>query len=132
MHPTATFRQIRLRRAFTLLEVMIAMGIFFMCIFSILALVSMNLRNARLLQQSRPDAGIIFTEAAETDRFKEGEGDGDFDAAFPNFNYATSTNRFTTNGMFKVDVIIRNPAGGLETNFALFFRPNSPQAFEPR
>jgi hypothetical protein len=34
--------------------------------------------------------------------------------------------------MFKVDVIIRNPAGGLETNYALFFRPNSPQAFEPR
>jgi Tfp pilus assembly protein PilV len=118
------------RGGFTLLEVMIAMGIFFMSIFAILALVSANLRNARLLQQSRPDAGIIFAEAAQTERFDTGDGDGDFDEAFPDFRYDTSTNRFDTNGMFRVDVVIRNPAGGLDTNHALFWRPNSPRAFE--
>ena len=45
-------------RAFTLLEVMIAAGIFFMAIFAILALVSSNLKNARLIQKSHVDAGI--------------------------------------------------------------------------
>ena len=131
MNLTAKCHEIRARRAFTLLEVMIAMGIFFMCIFSILSLVGMNLRNARLLQQSRPDAGIIFAEAAQTDRFTEGEGDGDFDQAFPGFSYAVSTNRFDTNGTFKVEVFIKNTAGLLETKYALLFRPASPKAFEP-
>src|SRR5580692_2494919 len=47
-------------RAFTLLEVMIAAGIFFMCIFAILSLVSTNIRNARLLQEPQVDAGMLL------------------------------------------------------------------------
>ena len=38
------------QRAFTLLEVMIACGIFFIAVFAILALVSNTLRNARILR----------------------------------------------------------------------------------
>ena len=39
------------RRAFSLMEVMIAIGIFFMCIFVVLSLVSSSLQNARRLQE---------------------------------------------------------------------------------
>src|SRR5207342_1412722 len=45
-----------LTRAFSLIEVMIACGIFFMATFAILALVSTTLRNARALQRGDVDA----------------------------------------------------------------------------
>ena len=45
-------------RAFSLIEVMIAMFLFFMAVFTILALVSNTLRNARALQQPPIDAGM--------------------------------------------------------------------------
>jgi Tfp pilus assembly protein PilV len=46
--------------AYSLIEVMIALAIFFMAAFSILALVSMTLRNARILQTKKGgNAGLI-------------------------------------------------------------------------
>src|SRR5438045_6918579 len=44
--------------AFTLLEVMIACGIFFIAVFAILALVSNTLRNAQRLRRIEVDAGM--------------------------------------------------------------------------
>ena len=49
-------------RAFTLIEVMIACGIFFMATFAILALVSTTLRNARALQHGDVDAGMAAAQ----------------------------------------------------------------------
>ena len=43
-------QRVRRMRAFSLLEVMIAVGIFFLALFSILGLVSQMLRNARAIQ----------------------------------------------------------------------------------
>jgi len=45
--------------AFTLLEVMIACGIFFIAMFAILGLVSNCLRNARALRHIEVDAGMV-------------------------------------------------------------------------
>ena len=56
------------RRAFSLLEVMIAIGIFFMCIFVILSLVSMSLRNARRLERPMVDAAMIASELSLTNQ----------------------------------------------------------------
>ena len=44
------------RRAFSLLEVMIAIAIFFLSVFAILSLVSQSLSNARRLQRPQVDA----------------------------------------------------------------------------
>src|SRR6266481_10218981 len=64
--------------AFTLLEVMIALGIFFMAMFTILALVSNTLRNARALQEAEVDPGILAAQLSLTNRIFEGSESGNF------------------------------------------------------
>ena len=53
----------RSQTAFSLLEVMIASGIFFMTVFAILAMVSSVLRNARSLRRVELDAGMVAAQA---------------------------------------------------------------------
>jgi hypothetical protein len=57
-HPALRTPHSALRTGFTLLEVMIACGIFFMATFAILGLVSNTLRNARGIQRVEVDAGM--------------------------------------------------------------------------
>src|ERR1043165_1447678 len=66
--------------AFTLLEVMIALALFFMAMFAILQLISGTLRNARALQQNEPDPGMVLamTQLATTNIFTEAVETGDF------------------------------------------------------
>src|ERR1700693_4539241 len=58
--------------AFSLLEAMIACGIFFMAVFAILALVSNTLRNARILRHVQVDAGMPAAELFKTNMVFEG------------------------------------------------------------
>ena len=46
-------------RAFTLAEVLIAVGIFVVAIFAILQLVGQGLELVRVMQQQRPDMGAL-------------------------------------------------------------------------
>ena len=64
--------------AFTLLEVMIASGILFMCLFVILQLLSTSLKNARILQRSTVDAGMLAAQLSLTNKLSEGTESGDF------------------------------------------------------
>lgn len=59
--------------AFSLLEVMIACGILFMAVFTILALVSSTLRNARSLRRVEVDAGMVAAQMFKTNRLSEGK-----------------------------------------------------------
>ncbi len=59
------------QRAFSLMEVMIAMGIFFMSVFVILSLVSSSLQNARRLQRPMVDAAMIASELSLTNKLVE-------------------------------------------------------------
>jgi hypothetical protein len=93
-------------RAFSLIEVMIAMGIFFMAIFSILALVSQTLRNARALQQPQVDAGMVAAIYVSTNRFTEGRMSGDFGDDLRDYSWDTDTREFATNGLLIVDVFL--------------------------
>jgi len=68
----------RSRAAFTLLEVMIAMAIFFMAIFAILGLVAQNLQVARGLSMGEVDFSTVAAELALTNRLDEGTTTGDF------------------------------------------------------
>src|SRR5262245_56476351 len=73
-------------RAFSLLEVMIACGIFFMCVFAILALVSNTLRGARSLRRIDVDAGMVSAQLFKTNRIIEGVESGDFGNAYPDYS----------------------------------------------
>lgn len=65
----------RVGRAFTLIEVMIALALFFMCTFAILGLTSQLLKNARIFQ-TKKSPGVAMVHAwytSITNRVTEGE-----------------------------------------------------------
>jgi prepilin-type N-terminal cleavage/methylation domain-containing protein len=64
------------RRAFTLLEVMIAIAIFFVASFAILDLISSSLANVRRLQRPSVDASPVLARYAATNILIEGEYHG--------------------------------------------------------
>jgi hypothetical protein len=92
--------------AFTLLEVMIASGIFFMSIFAILALVANSLRNARALQRPQVDAGMVAAEYVSTNRFSEGMMSGDFGDILQNYSWEVETVEAGTNGLLQANVLL--------------------------
>jgi type II secretory pathway pseudopilin PulG len=110
----------RSRSAFTLLEVMIACGIFFVAIFTILALVSNTLRNARGLRRVELDAGMVAAQLAMTNRLSEGAESGDFGDLYPDYTWQREIrgHEVFTNGLVVVDIIVyrrgqREPADAL-------------------
>ncbi len=74
------FRVHRAVQAFTLLEVMIAIAIFFVASFAILDLVSASLANVRRLQRPSVDAGPVLARYAATNSLVEGTYSGTLDA----------------------------------------------------
>ena len=101
-------------RAFTLLEVMIALMIFFMAIFAILGTVTRSLGAARSLQQKFPDIDALGAEVImtlKTNKLEEGSADGDFGDLYPGYTWRRDINLKATNGLFQVDFIIQSSRG---------------------
>src|SRR6266436_4209329 len=96
----------RTRRAFSLLEVMIACGIFFIAVFAILALVSNTLRNARILRHVQVDAGMAAAELFKTNMVFEGSETGDFGDAYPDYSWERTYTPAESNGLWQVDIKI--------------------------
>lgn len=97
------------RPGFSLLEVMIACGIFFMATFAILALVAGTLRNARSLQRGDVDAGMAAAQIIQllkTNRHADISGSGDFGEAYPGFSFEFQSNEYQTNGLLQVDIVV--------------------------
>jgi hypothetical protein len=113
-------------RAFTLIEVMIALGIFFMAVFTILALVSNILRNARGLQRPQVDAGVAAAIYVNTNKFPEGRVSGDLGDSLPDYRYEIETDEFATNGLMQADVVLsrRGSRQPPDTLSILVFDPN--------
>ena len=131
--------------AFTLLEVMIASGIFMLASFSILTLVSSSLKNARSLQRIEVDAGMAAAQVIElfkTNRQPDLVIEGDFGDAYPNYSWAAQSGEFETNGLLQVDIVVNhvgareNPVDALSI---LVFDPDAkspsgsggPRSFRP-
>jgi type II secretion system protein I len=116
--------------AFTLLEVMIALGIFFMCIFAILEVVATNLRAARKLQDQPVDISLLVADAYQNTKIEEGSDSGDFADLFPGYKWESQTNVMATNGLFKVEFMVTHPGGNEHSEqhmTVLLWRPDSPQ-----
>ncbi len=119
----------RSQTAFTLLEVMIACGIFFMCVFAILAMVSSVLRNARGLRRTELDAGMVAAQIASTNKLYEGSQSGDFGNLYKDYSWETETTEVGTNGLFQVDIVVtrrglQKPADQMSI---WLYRPESPR-----
>ncbi len=125
-----TARQRRIRRgesAFSLLEVMIALGIFFMAVFTILALVSNTLRNARALQRVELDAGMVAAELTKTNRYSDEVRSGDFGDIYPEYSWQYETYEAATNGLWRADITLhrRGLATPADQMSILLFSPES-------
>jgi hypothetical protein len=117
-------------RAFSLLEVMIACGIFFMAVFTILALVSNTLRNARGLRRLSVDAGMVAAQLCKTNRYVEGTDSGGFGNAYPDYSWTTDTHEAATNGLWQVDILVhkRGVHDPVDVMSVWFFSPDSSSA----
>ena len=117
--------------AFSLLEVMIAVGIFFVATFSILELTSRNLKQARSLQQWPVDPSSLAAELSLTNILVEGGESGDFGRLYPGVSWSRDVVQVATNGLFQVDFVVhwaldKRP---MESRMSvLMFRPDSPAA----
>jgi len=122
-------RRSRPQTAFSLLEVMIACGIFFMAIFAILAMVSSALRNARFLRVVDVDAGMVATQIYKTNKLYEGVESGDFGKLLPDYSWETSTAQVETNGLFQVDIVVhrRGAKDPVDTMSIWLYAPESSQ-----
>ncbi len=119
------------RKAFTLIEVMIACGIFFMATFTILALVAGSLRNARALQKHADvDAGMaaaLVTESLKTNKLSEVSLSGDFGEAYPEYSWEAEVNEYATNGLLEVNVQVsrRGAHTPIDSLSVLVYAPNA-------
>jgi hypothetical protein len=93
-------------RAFTLLEVMIACGVFFIAIFAILGLVSNLLRNAQYLRHVEVDAGLVAAQLFKTNIISEGVETGDFGDKFRGYSWRTDAYEAETNGLWQIDITV--------------------------
>jgi uncharacterized protein (TIGR02598 family) len=120
---------------FSLVEVMVALAIFFMAVFTILGLLSTVLSNARALQNRKPaDAGMVaayllsvtnqLTEGLQSGTF---EDLGDFGGNYRDYEWTFDAREVETNGLWQVDCIVqRRPSGQLESKLSFFvYSPQS-------
>ncbi len=114
--------------AFTLLEVMIAMAIFFMAIFAILGLVAQNLRIARSLSLGEIDLSTVAVELSLQTLtnldLTEGTISGDFGNTYPGASWVANLYLVATNagapgggrtpgGLYQADITITWPQNNL-------------------
>jgi Tfp pilus assembly protein PilV len=95
--------------AFSLLEVVVACGIFFMATFAILGLVAGTVRNARVLQKGDVDAGLAAAQLFEllkTNTEAEATFSGDFGDTYPDYSWDAESSEYETNGLLQVDVVL--------------------------
>ncbi len=127
-HPSAVGR--RAHRAFSLIEVMVALAIFFMAVFAILGLISQLLSNARAFQKKKgADAGMVHAYwSSITNRVTEGVESGEFsDLAefqdqYRDYSWEKDTMFYATNGLWQVDYrVINKRSGRVESSVSTFF-----------
>lgn len=115
--------------ALSLIEVMIAMSIFFMAVFAILGMVSNTLRNARALQDTQEDpAGTLASFLSLSNRLDEGTYSGDFGDLHPDYEYAYEVVPIT-NTLVRVDLGVVGGKGKTPTEMRMtifLMPPNQP------
>jgi len=117
--------------ALSLIEVMIAMTIFFMAVFAILGMVSNILRNARALQETQVDApGTLASFLSTSNRLDEGNYTGDFGDLFPDYDYSYDVT-IITNNLVRVDMSVVGGKNFTETRMSLFLMVQNQQMGAP-
>ena len=102
--------------AFTLMEVMFAMAIFFVAIFAILELSTRSLKIAESLQRSHADPAMIAAEFAAQAELEDGSDSGDFGDAYPNASWEATVEELldgegNPTALYDVRIFVRERVG---------------------
>jgi len=125
----------RRARAFTLLEVMIAIAIFFVASFAILGLISSSLNNVRRLQRPSVDASPVLATWVATNSWVEGHyhgslGDEDMlGKEYRDYNWDLDIIEVASNHLYLADCVITSANGRREVISHLSttgYKPSSP------
>ena len=130
--PRACRTEAQRRRAFTLLEVIIAAALFFFAVFAILGLISSLLGNARRLHNPQVDASAVLAQYASTNILVEGTYNGDLGdmlgKTYEHYNWTAEITEVATNRLFLVECAIQENGSReiISDMSTLLFRPQSP------
>ena len=101
--------------AFSLLEVMVAIAIFFSAAFAILTVVGGGLRNAHMLQRPQVDAAAVASALSITNKIIEGTSSGDLSDllgdTYRGYTWESTAIEVQSNKLFEVDFVIYGPPG---------------------
>lgn len=123
------------RRAFSLLEVMIAIAIFFMGSFAILGLISTSLANVRRLQRPSVDASPVLARYAATNSLVEGTYHGSLGDPemlgkdYRDYIWTADIVEVASNHLYNVECVIQPASGSREIIShmnTVLYRPQSP------
>jgi hypothetical protein len=126
------FFQVKRRRAFSLLEVMIAAGLFFLAVFAILGLVSQTLSNARRLQRPQVDSSAVLAFYSATNSLVEGTYSGSLGdllgGAYRDYRWTASIDEVGTNKLYLVRCVVQSYYGReiISDLSTLLYSPQSP------
>ena len=121
--------------AFTLIEVMVACGIFFMAMFAILGVLSQCVRAVGSLRKDSPTAGMVAAMAMANDKWEEGSDSGDFGNFYPDYTWETQTNLYqgieagqdgAQPPFFELDIIVKHKGDVASALSILHYSPGSP------
>lgn len=115
-------------RAFTLIEVMVAIAIFFMAMFAILGVLSSGVHAATILRTSGPTAGMVAGQYYATNEIDEGSDSGDFSdiAGYGGYVWQAVKQEVDTNGLYKVDIAVTDPHGNQSSLLSvLLYKPGT-------
>jgi len=120
---------------FTLLEVMIAIAIFFVGSFAILGLISSSLNNVRRLQRPSVDASPVLARYAATNSLIEGTYTGSLGDPellgkdYRDYNYTAVIEEIASNHLYGITCDIRTAYGRhdvISHMTTVLYRPQSP------
>jgi len=122
----------RPRAAFSLLEVMVAIAIFFTFLFAVMMVVSNCLSGARHLERPLLDSSIVASAISLTNRLTEGSASGDLSEflgdTYNGCPWSTETVEALTNKLFAVHIQIegRDRGKNVQSEMTiLLYRPQS-------
>ena len=121
----AGFRGARCVLAFTLVEVLIAVAIFFMAMFAILGVLSQSLRAARSLQHQGPTPSLVAADICLTNRLEESSESGNFGDAYPGYRWTRDVSFYASNGLWRIDIFITH---GPDLDSAVSFLRYTPES----
>ncbi len=144
-HPRLQNPDSRTQSGFTLLEVMIAMFVFFIVVFAVLGMVVQSLGAARALQRPQPDFSILASALTLSNTLDLGceSGDfGDLGEEYSDYDWERcidpwpASDTEATNGLYRVRFVITRRGGRSQTvgedMEILLYKPGAPGAARRR